>query len=64
MRATIHYDNGDTTSVTARMYTGGLHYIEFQYNGYRYILGHKNLAENGIIKVTARASGRTLWSLN
>ena len=64
MKATIHYDNGDTAPVNARMYTGGLHYIEFKYNGERYVLGHTKLAEHGIIRVTARVNNKKLWSLN
>jgi len=64
MKATIHYDNGDTAHVNARMYKGGLQCIEFEYNGERYILWHTKLAEHGIIRVTARSSGKTLWSLN
>ncbi|MXV73453.1 hypothetical protein F4Z99_04140 [Candidatus Poribacteria bacterium] len=64
MKATIHYDNGNTAPVTAKMYTGGLHYIEFRYNGETYVLGHTKLAEHGIIQVTKDSNGKTLWSLN
>lgn len=63
MKATIHYDNGDTATVTARMCKIGLHYIEFLHNGEKYILGSPKLAEHGIIKVTT-GKNRVLWSLN
>ena len=64
MPAKIHYDNGDTAQVIARMHKGGLHYIEFENNGETYFIYRTRLAEHGIIRVTTSQSDRTLWSLN
>ena len=63
MKATIHYDTGDTYPAIA-WFNSVTNYIKFYYKGEPYILGRDKLAENGIIRVTNTETGKTLWSLN
>ena len=63
MKATIHYDTGDTYPVIA-WFNSATNYIKFYYKGEPYILGRDKLAEHGIIRVTNTETGKTLWSLN
>ena len=63
MKATIHYDTGDTYPVVSYL-IGVTNYVKLYYKGQPYIIGRNKLAENGIIRVTADADGETLWSLN
>ena len=64
MKATIHYDTGDTYPVIVWNIPGIANWIRFYLKGEPYVLGQKRFAENGIIRVTNAATGETLWSLN
>ena len=66
MKATIHYDTGDTSEASAIVskISKILHYLEFIYKGKNYILGKHKLAEHGIVRITQNSGGKILWSLN
>ena len=63
MKATIHYDTGDTYPCIA-WFNKATNYIKFYYYGEPYVLGRSKLAETGIIRITADKTGEVLWSLN